>query len=349
MRGNVENFIGVAQVPMGIVGPVEVHGDFATGTFHVPFVTTEGGLVSTYQRGAVAMTRSGGARVVIIKDENHLEPVFIFKNIHQVKSFLVWLRSNFVRLKREAEQTTNHGKLTEITPYVFGRRVVLDFAYDTGDAMGANMINIATEKVCHLISLEQPIESFLLRSNLTSEKKASAYHLLTAYGKQVIAEVILSKEIVGRYLHSSPEKISKAWHSWAVASLGSGSIGMNAHFANGLAAIYIACGQDPAHVANGCVGLIMFEMTNSGDLYAAVKLSSLLVGTVGGGTALGTQRECLELLGCYGSGKTKKFAEIVAATLLAGEIGLCAGITSEEFLEPHKRARLYTAAKTFGQ
>jgi len=129
--------------------------------------------------------------------------------------------------------------------------------------------------------------------------------------------------------------------------MGSGAIAMNAHFANGLSAIFIACGQDAAHVVNGSIGLIMFEMMSSGDLYAAVKLSSLLVGTVGGGTALGTQRECLELLGCYGPGKTKKFAEIVTAALLAGEIGICAGITSEEFLNPHKKARVHTVSKAY--
>ncbi len=347
VKGNIENFVGVAHVPIGIVGPIKLQGEFADGVFYVPFATTEGAMVSTYQRGAIAMAKSGGAKTLIIKDENHLEPVFLFEDIIQANTFLKWVESNFEKIKVEAESTTAHGKLIHITPYVFGSRVVLDFAYETADAMGANMVNVATEKVCQFIAKEQPIKNFLLRSNFTSEKKASAYHLLSTYGKQVLAEAVLPYEIVERYLHSTPEKISGAWRSWAIASLGSGTIGMNAHFANGLAAIYIACGQDAAHVANGCVGLIIFEQTSAGDLYAAVKLSSVLVGTVGGGTALGTQRECLELLGCYGIGKTKKFAEIIAATLLAGEIGICAGITSEEFLEPHKRARIHTVAKAY--
>ena len=347
VKGNIENFVGVAQVPIGIVGPIKVQGEFANGIFYVPFATTEGAMVSTYQRGAIAMAKSGGARTLIFKDENHLEPVFLFEDVMQANKFVKWLESNFETIKSEAECTTSHGKLIRITPYVFGYRVVLDFAYETADAMGANMVNVATENVCRFIAKKQPIKEFLLRSNLTSEKKASAYHLLSAYGKQVIAETILPSDIVERYLHSSPEKISSAWRSWAIVSLGSGTIGMNAHFANGLAAIYIACGQDAAHVANGCVGLIMFEETSTGDLYASVKLSSLLVGTVGGGTALGTQRECLELLGCYGVDRAKKFAEIIAATLLAGEIGICAGITSEEFLEPHKRARVHTIAKAY--
>lgn len=347
VRGNVENFVGVAQVPIGIVGPVYVHGEYAQGTFHVPFATTEGALVSTYQRGAIALSKSGGATVRILKDENHLDPVFIFQNLHQATAFLGWLQANFSRIEAEAKHTTAHGRLVSITPHVVGRRVILDFAYETSDAMGANMINVATERACKFISCQQPAENYLLRSNFNSEKKASSYHLTGSYGKQVIADAILPRKIVERYLYSTPEKISSAWHSWALASMGSGAIAMNAHFANGLAAIFIACGQDVAHVVNGSVGLIMFELLKSGDLYASVKVSSLLVGTVGGGTALGTQRECLGLLGCYGQGKARKFAEIVTATLLAGEIGICAGITSEEFLEPHKRARVHTIAKAY--
>lgn len=347
VNGNLENFIGIAQVPIGLVGPVRVQGEFANGTFYIPFATTEGALVSTYQRGAIAIAKSGGAQTLILKDENHLEPVFLFENLLQAKTFIDWVESDFMKIKAEAESTTAHGKLKYITSHHFGKRVVLDFAYETADAMGANMVNVATEKVCKYISTKQPVQNYLLRSNFTSEKKASAYHLLSSYGKQVTAEAVLPREIVERYLNSTPEKMSAAWRSWAIASLGSGTIGMNAHFANGLAAMFIACGQDAAHVVNGSVGLIMFEETTAGDLYAAVKLSSLLVGTVGGGTALSTQRECLESLGCYGIGKSKKLAEIIAATLLAGELGICSGITSEDFQEPHKRARVYTVAKAY--
>lgn len=347
VKGNTENFIGVAQVPIGLVGPVRVNGDHASGTFYVPFATTEGALIETYTRGAIAIAKAGGAQTLILEDENHLEPVFVFRCMDEVKAFLTWLDSNFKKIKSVADSTTKHGKLTKIKPHVFGIRVVLDIAYDTADAMGANLVNVATEKVCDFISKEQPIKYYMLRSNFTSEKKGSAYHLLSSYGKQVTAEVVLPAGVVGRYLQSTPKKISAAWRGWATASLGSGTIGMNAHFANGLAAMFIACGQDPAHVGNGCIGLIMFEETDAGDLYAAVKMSSLLVGTVGGGTALSTQRECLESLGCYGVGKAKKFAEIVAASILAGEIGICAGITSPDFQAPHKRARVHTVEKAY--
>ncbi|MFC1621651.1 hydroxymethylglutaryl-CoA reductase [Candidatus Omnitrophota bacterium] len=349
VKGNIENFIGVAQVPLGIVGPLKIDSEHAKGTFYVPFATTEGALLSTYQRGAIAITKAGGAKICIHKDENHIDPVFLLKNLEQAGRFVQWTRNNFSLLSEKVREVTGHGGLVSITPYIMGRRVALRLAYYTEDAMGANMIGVATDKICRYISEHIEIEKYLLRSNLSSEKKGSGVNLLIGYGKEVSAEVILSEKIVRRHLNSSPKEIYHAWHSWALGSFQAGIVGINAHFANGLAAVFIACGQDVAHVANASVGMTMFEMLDSGDLYAALKLPNILVGTVGGGTALGTQRECLEMIDCYGRGRSKKFAEIIAGTLLAGEIGICAGITSDEFLEPHIRARLHTREKAFHQ
>lgn len=353
VRGNIENFIGVAQVPLGVLGPLAIKGDFAKGIFYVPFATTEGGVLTTYQRGAIAITKAGGVKTSIHKDENHIDPIFLLKDLENAKRFAEWTQNNFSILGETVKEHTGHGKLVSITPYIIGRRVALRFCYYTEDAMGANMIGIVTDKICNFI-LEQTsgqikVERYLLRSNLSSEKKGSSINLLVGYGKEISAEAVLPKRIVNRYLHSSSEEIHRAWHSWALGSFQAGIVGINAHFANGLAAIFTACGQDVAHVANASVGMTMFEMLESGDLYAALRLPNILVGTVGGGTALGTQRECLEIIDCYGRGKSKKFAEIIAATLLAGEIGICAGITSDEFLEPHIRARVYTREKAFQQ
>lgn len=348
-RGNVENFVGVAQIPIGIVGPLLIEGEHAQGIFYIPFATTEGALVTTYSRGALAITKSGGARVVVHCDENHLDPSFHVRELKDAKRLASWVTKNFQPIKEIAERTTEHGKLLRIIPHIIGRRVVLDFAYETADAMGANMINIATEDCCEFISQETGFEDYFLRSNFSSEKKTSGAQLVVGCGRSVTAEAILPKRVVERYLDSSPEKLGKGWYSWALASVNAGMLGFNAQFSNGLAAIYIACGQDVAHVTNGSVGMTMFEVTDDGDLYAAVKLPNIIVGTVGGGTALSTQRECLEMIGCHGKGKAKKFAEIVGAALLAGEIGLCAGLTSKDFLAPHKLARAYTREKAYQQ
>jgi hydroxymethylglutaryl-CoA reductase (NADPH) len=344
-RGNIENFIGVAQIPLGVVGPLKICGQAATGVFFVPFATTEGAMVLTYQRGAVAVTRAGGVRTRIVKDENHLDPIFVVRDLLEAEKLVAWIEGHGEELKEVVRQATGHGELLEIVPFIVGRRVALKIGFSTQDAMGANMIAIASENICKYIACHVAHEEYLLRSNLSSEKKASGVNLLHGYGKTVLSEVIIPRKVVVRHLNSSPEAISSAWHSWALGSFLAGMLGINAHLANGTAAVFMACGQDVAHVANASVGITMFEMTREGDLYVGVRLPNLIVGTVGGGTALGTQRECLEMIGCYGKGKSGKFAEVVAATLLAGEIGICAGITTDQFLDPHKRAREHTRAK----
>jgi hydroxymethylglutaryl-CoA reductase (NADPH) len=348
-KGNIENFIGIAQVPLGILGPLKVNGKFANDIFYVPFATTEGAVLTTFQRGAIAITKAGGAKTSIRKDENHLDPVFILKNLEDAEKFIQWTNDNFDILSDKVKEVTGHGKLLAITPYIIGKMVALRVSYYTQDAMGANMIGIATDLICQFISKQYKVERYLLRSNLSSEKKASGVNMLIGCGKELLVEAILPRKIVNRHLNSSPEAIHNAWHAWTLGSVHANMIGGNAHFANGIAAIFIACGQDVAHVSNASVGITIFDITESGDLYTAVKLPNILIGTVGGGTALGTQRECLEIIGCYGQGKSKKFAEIIGATLLAGEIGICAGITSDEFLKPHIEARVHTREKAFEQ
>ena len=185
-KGNTENFIGVAQVPIGLLGPIVVKGDFAKGTFYVPFATTEGALIDTYQRGAIALAKSGGANVFIGKDVNHLDPIFLFRSGREARDFLWWINKNILKLKEVAENKTGFGKLKGITPYVIGRRVILDITYYTRDAMGANMIGIATEALCEFIDNQITIERYMLRSNFSSEKKAAAINVIHGYGKEVL-------------------------------------------------------------------------------------------------------------------------------------------------------------------
>jgi hydroxymethylglutaryl-CoA reductase (NADPH) len=347
VKGNIENLVGGVQLPLGLIGPLKVNGEFAKDTYYVPFATTEGGLISTYQRGAIAITKAGGATVRVYRDQNNLDPVFIFKNLIEADNFVKWITAHNIVLRAKVSEVTNHGKLRNISPIVIGRRVILTITYSTEDAMGANMINIATENICKFITSQVLVESYLLRSNFSSEKKASGVNLSSVYGKEVMVEAMIPQRIVEMFLSTTPKAIANAWHSWALSSFHAAMFGMNGHLANGLAALYIACGQDVAHITNASVGINMFESTDDNNLYVAVKLPNLIVGTVGGGTHLPTQRECLELLGCFGRGKAKKFAEIVAATLLAGELGICAGLTSGTFLAPHVRAAAYTRAKAY--
>jgi len=348
-EGNVENFIGTAQVPIGLVGPIVVNGEYANGTFYVPFATTEGALVETYQRGSIALAKSGGVNTFIVDDKNRLDPIFILNSNSEAKYFISWVKNNYEKIKEKAESTTKFGRLVNISPHIIGRRVILDIAYYTSDAMGANMINIATEEICKYISQQAKVERYFLRSNFSSEKKASAVNLLRGYGKEVSVEATIPARIIKRFLFTTPEDIHNGWDSWVLSTVSNGMLGSNAHFANGTAAIFIACGQDVAHVPNVSVGIFSYEITESGALYMSLKLPNIIVGTVGGGTALDTQKECLKMIGCYGKGKARKFSEIIAATLLAGELGLCAGVTTKHFLDPHIRARQHTRKRAFQQ
>ena len=348
MRGNVENPIGAVQVPLGVAGPLLVHGAHARGSFYVPMATTEGALVRSYERGMVTLTRSGGARAEVLIDENRVCPVFLFADVFEASHFARTVGDDFDSIRLAAESTTRHGKLRRIECQVVGREVMVAFCYATADAHGMNMIVKATEHACRWIMCRSRARRFYVFSGLSSEKRASGALFAGGKGKKVVAGARLPAEVVSAHLHTTPRELREVWHHTMLGHVQAHAAGHNAHFANGLAAIFIACGQDVANVVNAAVGITNFEVTETGDLYASVTLPALTVGTVGGGTGLGTSRECLEMLGCSGTGRAAKFAEIVAAALLAGELSMAAAIASGEFVQAHemygrKRPRADTA------
>lgn len=334
MRGNVENPIGEARLPLGVAGPLRVHGEHADGTFYVPMATTEGTLVRSYERGMVAISRSGGATARVLADENRVSPIFRFSNVASAAAFARSIPGRFADLAEAAEATTRHGRLLRIEPQPLGRKVILHFVYSTGDAHGMNMIVKATDAACRIVAEEA--DGYVLFSGAESEKHASGSLLAGGKGKRVTAGALLPARAVRAYLHSTPDEMVEVWEHTVLGHLQAGALGYNGHFANGLTCLFVACGQDVANVANAAVGVSHLERTAEGDLYASVTLPSLTVATVGGGTALGTGRECLEMLGCYGPGKAKKLAEITAALLLAGELSMAGAIASGEFVQAHE-------------
>ena len=337
MSGNIENPIGAAQMPLGVAGPLLVHGLQARGTFYVPLATTEGALVRSYERGMVALTRAGGVEARVQADENCVAPVFFFDSVGDAYDFTHRLRADFEEIRAAAESTTRHGRLLRLECRPVGREVIVNFCYFTADAHGMNMIVKATEHACQwILRRSARARRFYIFSGYSSEKRASGALLAGGKGKKVVAGARVPRDTVKAYLHTTPERLCDLWHHTALGHMQANAIGYNAHFANGLAAIFIACGQDVANICNSAVGITNFEVTDEGDLYSSVTLPSLTVATVGGGTGLGTSRECLEMLGCAGSGHAAKFAEIVAATLLAGELSMGAAIASGEFVQAHE-------------
>jgi hydroxymethylglutaryl-CoA reductase (NADPH) len=336
MRGNIENPIGAAQVPLGAAGPLRVEGEHARGVFYVPLATTEGALVRSYERGMATLTRAGGATARLLADENRVSPVFTFNGVAAAADFARGLPGWFEGLRAEAESTTRHGRLLRLEPRTVGREVAVHFVYWTADAHGMNMIVKATDRACRWLVEQGRAGRYYMFSGAESEKRASGSLFAAGKGKKVVAGARLPPRLVRAYLHTTPAGFADLWQRTVIGHLQSGSLGYNGHFANGLTALFIACGQDVANVVNSAVGITSFEVLPKGDLYASVTLPALTVATVGGGTGLGTARECLEMLGCVGAGTAPKLAEIVAATLLAGELSMGAAIASGEFVDAHE-------------
>ncbi len=351
MRGNIENPMGAAQVPLAVAGPLVVCGEHAAGTFYVPMATTEGALVRSYERGMVTLTKAGGAACRVHIDENRVSPVFPFAGVEQAHAFCGSLPGHLPELRRQVEATTRHGKLLRVECRPVGRQVIVNFCFSTGDAHGMNMIVKAADRACRWIVENTAAERYQIFSGYNSEKRASGVLFAGGKGKKVTAGARIPARLLRAYLHVDAEQMAEMWRHTMIGHLQAGALGYNGHYANGLTALFIACGQDVANVANSAVGITTFEPAGEGDLYASVTLPSLTVATVGGGTGLGTARECLGMLDCVGQGKARKLAEIVAATVLAGELSMGAAIASGEFVDAHEtygRNRPDATAKSDG-
>jgi len=338
LRANIESLIGFARIPVGIIGPLRVNGVNARGDFYVPLATTEGALVASYQRGAKLVSMAGGCATLCVVESVLRAPGFVFDSLVDAGAFLVHVISQFEAMQARVSETSRHARLVQLDPIVSGKEVYLVFHYTTGDAAGQNMVTFATNAlVTHLIETA-PVKpsTWFIEANMSGDKKATQLAFQGARGKKVVADVTIPRELILKYLHTEPEQIFRYWQLAIVGSLQSGSIGMQGHYANALAALFIACGQDVACVSEASVGLTRMDVTKSGDFYCSISLPNLIVGTVGGGTHLPTARECLDLLGCYGPGGAKKFAEICAAVVLCGEISIAGALASGEFASAHQ-------------
>jgi hydroxymethylglutaryl-CoA reductase (NADPH) len=339
---NIENVIGAVQVPVGVAGPLLVKGDYANGYFYIPLATTEGALVASVNRGAKFITESGGARVKVLKDGMARAPLFRLPSLIDAVEFVEWVTQHFDELKKAAESTTRHGRLKEVQPFIVGNYVWLRLVFSTGDAMGMNMATIASDAVAKYIQQHFPKARLVaLSGNMCVDKKANAVNFLLGRGKTVVAETVVKREVLERLGITAEDVHEVNVRKNLIGSALAHSYGFNAHFANIVAAIFIATGQDVAQVVESSMGITSTEPRDEG-LYISVFLPSLEVGTVGGGTGLPTQREALALLGVAGSGNPPgtnalKFAEIIAAAVLAGELNLLIALARNELASAHQR------------
>ncbi|HEY6176634.1 MAG TPA: hydroxymethylglutaryl-CoA reductase [Kofleriaceae bacterium] len=338
VAGNIENFAGVAQVPLGIAGPLRVDGEHARGQFYVPLATTEGTLVASYNRGMRLLDACGGVKATVVEQFMQRAPVFMLENAVAAREFGAWVSDQFAAIKREAERTTRVGKLHHIEQYQVGPARFLRFNYTTGDAAGQNMCGKATAAACEWIRASWPGKlEYLLSGNIDTDKKHSVINTLHTRGRRVVAEAVLRKDVLRELMGVEPREFFRWRQIQTVGAFMAGSASNGPHVANAVAALFIATGQDVADVAESQAAITYTQLLDSGDYYWSLTLPSLIVATYGGGTGLATQRQCLEMLGCYGQGKANKFAEICAAVALAGDISLASAVIHGDWVSSHER------------
>ena len=337
LKRNIENPIGTVQIPVGIAGPLEVYGEHAKGDYYVPLATSEGALVASVNRGCSVIKSACGVTARIIDDKMTRAPVIKTESISEALKIKNWIKDNFSKLKNAAESTTRHGKLVKIDPVVVvGKYVYPRFIYTTGDSMGMNMVTIATETALKVLTEETSAHVISLSGNLDVDKKPAAINMIEGRGKTISAEISIPRDIVEKKLKTTPEAIVEVNIAKnLVGSAIAGSMGFNAHYANMIGAIFLATGQDEAHIVEGSLGITVAEVIN-GDLYFSVTLPDVPIATFGGGTRLETAHECLDIMGVYGAGNVGKFAEIVSGTVLAGELSLLGALAAGHLARAHK-------------
>jgi hydroxymethylglutaryl-CoA reductase (NADPH) len=284
------------------------------------------------------LKEAGGVKVTVVDDAMQRAPVFVFEDARQALQFGNWVVEHFKDIKAQAENTTRVGKLRNIEQYAAARMRYLRFNFTTGDAAGQNMVGKACFAACEWIKAHYPhagLQRYTLSGAMDTDKKHSQLNTLNSRGKRVIAEATISSALLQSTLGVSAQMLFRMRQISNVGSMLAGSINNGAHSANGITAMFIACGQDVANVAESSSAISFVDVDEDDNYYIAITIPSLIVATYGGGTGLPTQKECLELMDCYGEGKVNKLAEIVGATVLAGELSLSAAVLAGDWVSSH--------------
>ena len=337
-RGNIENFTGTIQVPLGIAGPLTMVGEHAKGDFYIPLATSEGTLLASYSRGMRVISECGGAKTTVVKHSMQRAPVFLFDDALEAREFGKWLNENIDSIRGVVATSSQTAKLIEIEQYIVANMMYTRFCYTTGDAAGQNMTGKATLYACEWIRAKHPKKPrYLLSGNMDTDKKHSMMNMIQTRGKRVIAEFVLKRDVAKELLRIETEWLYRFRQIASIGTMQAGAAYGGAHSANGITAMFIATGQDVANVAESHAGLLYGELLDNGDFYWSVTLPAVICATYGGGTALPAQRECLEMMDCYGHGKADKLAEIIAAVVLAGDVSLSSAILAHEWVSSHEK------------
>ena len=326
-----ENLIGATAFPLGVAGPLLINNK----DHFIPLATTEGALVASVSRGCKAINLSGGAKTFIENVGVTRGPVFETSGLEESMKLKKWLKDNFNLLKTEAEKTSSHLKLKKLGARIAGTYVYVRFYFDTQEAMGMNMVTIATEKISQFIQKNTSIRCLAVSGNFCIDKKPAWLNFISGRGKRAWAEVVLKREVVKDVLKTTPEEFFEVWISKCmIGSAMSGSLGFNAHFANVVAAFFAATGQDMAHTVEGSMGVTTSKVLKNGNLYISIYMPSVMIGTVGGGTKLKIKQESLSIIGAENS---IELAKVLSGAVLAGEISLLASLAQGSLAKTHEK------------
>jgi hydroxymethylglutaryl-CoA reductase (NADPH) len=335
-RGKVEHLIGFAQVPVGLAGPLLVDTSAGVRSVYVPMATTEGALVASYSRGMKALAEGGPVRARVLREGLTQCPVLVYGRAEEAERAAAAARASLAAWQGRVAELTRHGRLASVDAHVVGRRLVLALAFTTGDAIGINMAARAADELSSDLAARTGARERYVHGE-DVEKRANARALSEGRGRSAVADARVPRAALREVLRVAPEDLVRIQRTYAVGFARLGTHNHLVQAANGLAAVMLACGQDVAYVGESAVGLLDFDVDEGGDLHASVTLPALLVGTVGGGSGQGTAAECLDVLGVRGEGGARPLAEILAATVLAGDLSLMASFCAGDFVAAHER------------
>ncbi|MEJ2347713.1 MAG: hydroxymethylglutaryl-CoA reductase [Patescibacteria group bacterium] len=337
---NCENFIGATQVPLGTAGPLKIVFDNQKRKeYTLPLSTTEGALVASVNRGCKA-THSSGIKTYVQNIGATRGPIFRVKDISQARKLVTFVENNLPALNKIIRKKEKHITLLKVKSQILGKNIWLRFYFDTSEAMGMNMVTIASDEISTFLQKKFEIKCLSLSGNFCSDKKPSWANFIFGRGKKVWAEARIKKETVKKVLKTNSQNIVDVVKQKShLGSIITGSMGFNAHYANIIAALFLSTGQDLAHVVEGAMGITDAEVEKNGDLFFSIYLPDVMVGTVGGGTHLPTQKEALKILGLDSKkkGDSLIFAQIVGAAVLAGELSLTAALASNHLAKAHQK------------
>jgi len=338
----VENVIGYAAIPVGIAGPLTITGDHQKSTVYAPLATTESTLVASCARGCKAFQASGGLRALATREAMSRSPVFRFNTVDDAVRFWKQIPALEPELRASAQTTSRYAKLISITPHIISKEVHVKFCYTCGDASGQNMTTIATHKACKDLlkryGKDIGVAGFQIEGQLATDKKLSLRTNSDPRGVEVMAWGVVSDETCRKVLGQPAEAIHRASQSGQMGAIRGGMMGNNINTANILAAMFIACGQDAASVLeSGWTQLTTTYDYDTKELTATLFIPSLVVASVGGGTAYATQREALGLLNCVGEGKKWALAETICAFALALDLSTLSAVGNDTFSQSHAR------------